>query len=259
MPEEFKNQPTSHKVFGGLKAILILCLIILVIAIARNQFKNHAYIGRTKDVTHQITISGEGKITAIPDIATFSIGVVTEKKDVATAQSENTEKMNNIITELKKLDIDEKDIKTTVYNIYPRYDWNQGRQTLRGYEVNQSVQVKIRDLDKVGEIMGQAGDLGANNISGLNFTIDEPETLRQEAREQALKKAKEKAEKLAKVAGVKLGKLVTFQESSPVSYPRYDYAMEAQAIGKGGVAEAPEIQAGSLDITVTVSVSYEVL
>ncbi|NQU77110.1 SIMPL domain-containing protein [Candidatus Falkowbacteria bacterium] len=259
MHEDLKNNPTHHKVFGVLKAVLMLVLIILLIGLTRNQFKSHAYIGRTNDSTHQITISAEGKVTAIPDIATFNIGIITENKDVAIAQKENTEKMNAIIEELKKLDVDKEDIKTTVYNIYPRYNYNQGRQTLRGYEVNQSVQVKIRDLDKVGETIGKAGDLGANNVSGLNFTIDEPETLRQQAREQALKKAKEKAESLAKVAGVKLGKLVTFSESgSPSAYPLYglDFA-ESDSVGRGG--GSPEIESGSLDITVTVSVSYEVL
>ena len=103
-----------------------------------------------------------------------------------------------------------------------------------------------------------AGSLGANQIGGLSFTIDEPEQLRQQAREKALQNAKEKAEALAKVAGVKLGKLVSFEEyANNQAYPIYrDYALEAKGVGGG---ETPEIEPGSQDIIINVTATYEVL
>lgn len=247
------------KIFG---AILVICLVIYVAVLTWNEVKKHDYIGRESQQTYTITIDGEGKITAIPDIAQISLGLQTDKATVAAAQKENTDKMNQIISELKKMGVDSKDIQTTNYSIYPRYDWADGRQLLRGYTVTQNVSVKIRDLEKVGTIVDKAGSLGANQVGSLNFTIDEPEKIRQQAREKALLNAKEKAEALAKIAGVRLGKLVSFTESGggqPI--PIYgDYAMKSLAVGMGGeAAPAPAVEPGSQDVIIDVMVTYEVL
>lgn len=186
-------------VFKIFKALLVLALIVFVVVLTVNKIKEYRYIGMSDQYPHTIVISGEGKVVAIPDIATINLGVTTEKKDVASAQKENTDKMNKLLAELKKLKIEDKDIQTTNYNIYPKYNWTEERgQELTGYEVSQSVQVKIRDLDKIGETISQTTAVGANQIGGLSFTIDEPEVLKQQAREKALKNAKEKAEALAK-------------------------------------------------------------
>ena len=243
-----------------LATVIVVFLVIFLGVLTWNEVKKHDYIGRSEQQIYTITISGEGKVTAIPDIAQIYLGVETEKKKVEDAQKENTEKMNNLIKELKGMDIAAEDIQTSSDNIYPRYDWIEGRQILQGYQVSQSVTVKIRDLEIIGDVLSAAGSLGINQIGGLNFTIDEPEKLRQEAREKALANAKEKAEALAKVADVKLGKLVSFNESSSGGYyPVYraDYALEAK--GMGGGAVAPEIEPGSQDIMVYVTVTYEVL
>lgn len=245
----------------ALATILTILLSAYLVVLTWNKYAEHDYIGRTDQQIYTITLDGEGKITATPDIAEISLGLMTEKISVAEAQKENTEKMNQILAELKKMSIEEKDIKTTNYSIYPRYDWADGKQTLKGYQVSQSVTVKIRNLDKIGAVLEMAGRLGANQTGGLSFTIDEPEKLKQQAREKALLNAKEKAEALAKVAGVKLGRLVSFTESSGNAYPVYrDTSM---SFGLGGaekaVAPAPEVEPGSQDVIVNVSVTYEVL
>jgi uncharacterized protein YggE len=122
------------------------------------------------------------------------------------------------------------------------------------------VQVKIRDLSKIGGILAAAGEVGANQVSGVAFTIDEPESLRQQAREKAMENALTKAQALAQKAGVKLGKLVSFNEynSSPTSYYK-----SYEAYGLGGsasqAAPAPSVEAGSLDITINVNLTYEIL
>lgn len=260
MEEESKKR---HALRGliGVSTLLALILVIYVGVLARNAFRQYDYIGRSDQQLYTITISGEGKVTAIPDIAQVSLGIETQKTTVAAAQKENTEKMNSLVNQIKDLDIEEKDIKTANYSIYPRYDYLEGRQVLRGYIVNQSVNVKIRDLEQVAAVLDLAGTAGANQIGGLNFTIDEPEDLRQEAREEALANAKEKADALAKAADVKLGKLVSFSESSSGGYPQpvyRTYALEDSA-GFGGGDIAPEIEPGSQDITVYVTVTYEVL
>ena len=201
-------EESMKKPIGILMAALMVILIIYLLAITRNAFTENTFIGRSDSQIYTITISGEGKVTAIPDIAQISLGLRTESKQVDTAQRENTEKMNNIISTLGKLGVGKEDIKTSNYNISPRYDYNRdtGKQTLRGYEVSQSVTVKIRDLESVGAVIESSASLGANQVGGLSFTIDEPEELRQEARIKALENATAKAKTLAKVAGVKIGK-----------------------------------------------------
>ncbi len=260
METENKTLKIQPPTWGlGLATVVVIFLVVFLAVLTWNEVKKHDYIGRENQQIYTITIDGEGKITAIPDIAQISLGIQTEKSTVATAQKENTDKMNKIIGELKVMGVEAKDIKTTNYSIYPRYDWLDGRQLLRGYIVSQNVSIKIRDLEKVGTIVDKAGSLGANEVGSLNFTIDEPEQIRQEARVKALANAKEKAEALAKVAGVKLGKLVSFSESGTAPMPVYrDYALKT--LDMGGTAEAaPAVEPGSQDVIVNVMVTYEVL
>lgn len=252
--------PHHFMAFKVLKALLMLVLIIFIAVWTVNKAKEQKYIGKSAEFPHTIAISGEGKVVAVPDIATLSLGVITEKKEVADAQKENIEKVNKIVDELKKLKIAKEDIKTTNYQIYPKYNWTQDRgQKLTGYEINQSVQVKIRDMEKIGEVLAKSAILGANQIGGLNFTIDDLEKVKQEAREKALKNAQEKASALSKMAGVKLGKLVSFSENSNDYMPQpYYESSKAMGIGGGGGAVAPSIEVGSNEIVVYVTVNYEI-
>lgn len=246
---------------GGriVKKLLMIAGVVYLALLARNAAKQHDYIGRPESQRDIIVIAGEGKVTAIPDIATVSVGVQTEKKSVKEAQDENSRKMNAIIDKMKSLKIAKEDIKTTNYSIYPQYDYTNGRSVLRGYQVNQSVDVKIRNLDLISQVLSGAGELGANTVGGVNFTIDEPEGLRQEARLKALEAAKTKATALAEAAGVRLGKVVGFSESVGGYSPPIMYAKE-MAFGLGGdSAASPSIESGSQDVVVNVSVTYEIL
>jgi hypothetical protein len=224
--------------------------------IVANNLKGYQYIGKPTAERDTIAISGQGKVTGIPDIATISVGLQTEKPDVKSAQKENTDKMNRLIANLKNLGVESKDIQTSYYNIYPQYDWTNGRQILRGYQVSQGVSIKIRNLSKIGDILSAAGEGGANQVSGLSFNIDDPEALRQEARVKALENAKEKADALAKVAGVDLGKIVSFSEYAETPYSAYK-SYDLGGMG-GGEAAAPTVESGSMDIIVNVTVSYEI-
>lgn len=248
----------NNKLFVVLVVLVMLGLLGLLGTIVANNLKSYRYIGRPTAERDTILISGEGKVTGIPDVATIDVGLMTEKPDVKSAQIENTQKMNRLIANLKNLGVDSKDIQTSYYNIYPQYDWPNGKQVLRGYQVSQGVSVKIRNMDKIGDILAAAGEGGANQVSGLSFNIDDPEALKQEARVKALENAKEKAEALARVAGVGLGKIVSFSESS-VMPPILYKSMDALGLGGGGEgAPAPTVEAGSMDIVVDVTVSYEI-
>lgn len=246
------------KILTIFAAVIITIGAVYLGILSWNAIKAHDYIGITAEQRHSITVTGEGEVVAVPDIAKIELGYIAEKKTVVQAQKDNTDKMNAVIKKLKEdFKIDAKDIKTTNYNIMPSYDWYEGVRTLKGYQVSQNVSVKIRDLDTVGAIMESAGTLGLNQIGSLSFEIDDEEELKQQARIKALKAAKEKAETLADAAGVKLGKIISFSESSNQPYPIYraNYALEAE--GMGGAS--PEIEAGSTEIKITATVEYEIL
>ncbi|MEK7067616.1 MAG: SIMPL domain-containing protein [Patescibacteria group bacterium] len=241
-------------------SILLVVLTIWVGVLTRNSVKAYRYIGLSAEQKHSINITGQGKVVAMPDIAKIQLGLQTEDKSVAKAQKDNTDKMNAVIDKLKKdFNIDDKDIQTANYNIYPQYDWANNRQVLRAYQVSQSVNVKIRDLNKISDILTAVGQAGLNQVSGLTFDVDEPENLKQQARELAIKNAQEKADALAKIADVKLGKVISFSEYSnepPVPMPYESYAMKGAGIGGGGAA--PAVEAGSTEIIMTVNVEYEI-
>ncbi len=209
-----------------------------------------------------ITVSDTGTIYTKPDLALATASVVTEKKTVAEAMQENTRKMNAVIDAVKELGVEDKDLKTTSFNIYPRYEWYEatelypsGRRVLVGYEITQSLQIKIRDMEKIGTIIGAATDAGANEVSDLQFTVDKEDALKAQARAEAINKAKAKAEELAKQLGIRLVKISNFSESGTMPY--FYSAKEAAPSGIGG-GETPQIETGENKIEVTVSITYEI-
>lgn len=251
-----------HSHFGGkiiltLVGILLVYLIVLFGTMIRNNMQKHYFIGRADRPERTITISSQGKVTAKPDIAVTTMGMMTEAKTVAEAQKQNTDVMNKLVAKLKELGVVEKDIQTTYYNIYPQYDWNGGRQSLRGYQVQQSVTVKIRNLDKANQILALAGEVGTNNVSGLQFTIDDPDVYKAQAREKALEKVAEKASVLSKALGVRLASIVSYNEYSDADNI-YPYRGMSEAMGVGGSAPLPTIESGSLEVVLNVDVVFEI-
>lgn len=241
-----------------LAGLLLAVLVVFVGLKSWNAYAEHYRIGvavRDRDV---ISVAGEGKVTATPDVVHVSLGVQTDAATVRTAQAENTGKMNAITAMLKEQGIADADVKTENYSIYPRVNWESGRQNIIGYTVSQNLSVKIRDLDKTGDILARAGELGANQVGGVNFTIDDPSGLQNQAREKAINDAKQKAEQLARQLGLTIVKVVSFSESGGGMPPMPYYARDlAVAEGVGGAA-APDIQTGSQDVFSNVSVIFEV-
>lgn len=249
------------KIFTALLISVLICFVVVIVFgtfKAINEFKRGKYIGQEFQRVNSITVSDSGEVYAKPDIGLVSLSVVTEAKTVAQAMTENTSKMNNVIGFIKEQGVEQKDLKTTNFNISPRYEYAHeiGKRTLVGYEVSQSLQVKIRDLSKIGAIIEGATGLGANEVGGLRFAIDNEDAIKAQAREEAIKKAKAKAETLAKQLGVNLVRIISFSESGTTPQLIYDETMSA--IGKGGVAVAPDIQTGENKTSVTVSITYEI-
>jgi len=255
MENKTKFSP-GHFIKIVLLAVFVVTAAVYLVILSRNALKQYNYIGKSDQYPYTISISGTGKATAVPDLARLTIGIKTEGSAVFAAQQENASKMNKITEKIKAAGVAAEDMQTANYQINPRYDWIEGKRILRGYDVDQSLTVKIRNLEKIGDILTLASEDGANEVSGISFTIDDPEKLKQEAREKALANAKEKADTLAKIVGVKLGRIVSFTEDGYVP-PFYGY--EAKEIyGMGGGA-TPDVQAGSTDVTINATIVYEIL
>jgi len=267
--QNLKNFKKAHKLLlAALVVILSAFLLSLIVSTSvgiQNKIKEGKYIGQEIEAKNTITVSDTGEIYAKPDLALTTFSVITEAKTVTEAMAENTRNMNAIINVMKDEGIEEKDLKTTSFTVYPRYEWRKveseiypyppGKRVLVGYEVQQSLQVKIREMAKIGDIIQGATDAGANQVGSLQFTIDQEDELKKEARGQAIDKAKTKAQELASQLGVSLIRITNFSESGVA--PRYYELTKEAAVGMGG-GEAPQIETGENLISVTVSITYEI-
>lgn len=205
-------------------------------------------------------VTETGKVTVVPDIAKISVGIEEQGQSLKSAQDSLNRKSKSLTDSLKKLGVDEKDIKTTNYNVYPEYDYDATPYKINGYRVSTSYEVKITDFEKVNDALVIATQSGANVIGNISFEVnDKTKTkLTQEAREMAVKLAKEKAEGLAKAAGITLGKIINVTEVMGVDYPRPIMFDKAVTTLESGAPETANVTPGETEISVTVSLSYEV-
>ncbi len=218
---------------------------------AVNDFRN----GGTNNVPQTVSFTGEGTVKAIPDTAKVQLGLITEGKDSISVQNENTSRMNAVIRFLKDQGIKDEDIKTSNYSLSPKYDYNKGKSTLVGYIINQMLTITVRDLTKVGKVLDGSVSSGANEVNSVSLFVDKPEEMKNKAREDAVKQAKEKASTTSKLAGFRLGRVVSFYENSMGEPPMYYETM----MGKGGASDispSPQIEPGSQEIKITVTLTY---
>lgn len=239
-------------------AYVVAISVIAVAAIVICSF----YFVTKQNNQDRFTVTGSATVYAKADVANLTVGMKTEVKDTAAeATMENSEKINKILLEVKNLGVEEKDIKTTNYRLNPVYNWTEKNgQELEGYQVTQSVTLKIRELDKIGEIISKTTQAGANQVGDISFTIDDEFELKNEARELAIDKAKEKAQLIAQQSGLKLGKIKGVNENNyaPVAYA-YSNARVSYDMAEGGeMAESSNIEAGQNEIRSEVTLIYEV-
>lgn len=244
---------------------------LFLLALFASELKSYQYIGRDINEQTTITVTGDGKEYAAPDIATVSFSITNETKNSTDARKTVDEGMKKIHDFLIASGVAEKDIKTTGYNLYPKYEWQEtrivcitypchqppGKQVLTGYEVTQSVEVKIRDLDKAGVILGGISDNGATNVSGLNFTIEDEDGVKAKARAEAIADAKTKAAVLAKDLGVSLVRIVSFNEGGNYPIPYYARA-EMKAMSADAGAAPVNISVGENEYNSSVTIVYEI-
>lgn len=212
-----------------------------------------------------ISVSGEGVVSLEPDLAIVTVGVEARAATVAQARSEAAEAMSNIVEAVRIYGLTGRDIRTTQFNIWPQYEYEevmQGRrrvskQILVGYTVSNSVAIKVRDLDNIGPAIDDVAKAGGDltRINGINFTVEDPNPFMDQLRKAAVLDAIAKAEQYANLTGVVLGRLVFLREgSSTTPEIRPDFSVRA-AFAEDSMAPTP-ISAGETELRLTVSTVF---
>lgn len=204
---------------------------------------------------HTISVSGNGISYGKPDIAVAQVGVETRGSDPSQVVSDNTTKMNAVIAALKKLGIDDKDIQTSNFSVYAQQNYdNDGKPTDYTYVADNSVSITVRDLTKVGDVLGQTVEAGANSINGVTFSVADQTALEGEARDKAMADAKARAEQLAKDAGVTLGAPLSISENSAVT--PIPYALNVRDAGASAAQAPVPVASGQIQVNLQVNVTY---
>ncbi len=248
-------------------ALLTLFLILLSVGEIKSLFVPLAYPA----ATNIVTVNGTGDVVAIPDVATFSFSVTENASTVTDAQTAASTKTNAAIKAMTDAGVATADIETLSYNINPHYDYTtppcvysanttvcpSGKSVLNGYDVSETVQVKVRDLTKAGTLFQTIGSLKVQSVNDLQFSIDKPEMFQDQARAKAITDAEKNAQQLAGELGVNLVRVVNFSENSGGVVTPISYSVNSMALA-GKAAAAPTISQGQQKITDSVSISYEI-
>lgn len=276
------QEENKKKIFKMLFVLLIILSAYFVVKIF-SELKKSSMLGEsTQPAT--ISFSGHGEVTAVPDIANVYFTISKDDKTAKDAQAGVAVIEKKALDLLKEKGVADKDIKTENASFYPKYEYRNAvcppipmgagtagitvspsslyycppdKQVLTGYTASESITVKVRNIDSVGDIMQGLGTTGVSNLNGPNFAIDKEDTLKMEARKKAIDDAKIKAESLAKDLGVRLGKIVSFSDSGggyPIMYGK-------SAMMDSAVASAPVpavIPQGENTISSDVTITYEI-
>ncbi len=253
--------------------VFVSIVALFFIAKIATEFKSYRVMGNDAPATNTISVSGTGEVFAVADVAKIRYTVTTEAKTLAAAQKMASEKTNALLAVVKKAGIADKDVKTESYTSYPKYEWQEtrvtclaigcppvtpGKQVLIGFEVSQTTLVTVRAVDTAGVLVDELGKAGATNISGPEFTIDNDDTLKIEARQKAIADAKDKAEQLASDLGVRLVRIVSFNENSGGGMPMPYYRTEMAVMDSAKASPPTEFSTGENKITSDVSITYEI-
>jgi len=250
MPNNIK--PWFWGTFTVLLAILIINVVFFVIpAIAQ--------FGRSFTPARTLTVSAQGKTTATPDLAEITFSVVTQGKNPADLTTNDDQKSTAIAQFLASENIATSDIATTNYSLSPNYQYDRTTQRnyIVGYTLTDTVRVKIRDLTNVASVLGGLAPLGVNQVGDVNFTFSDPDNLVGPARDQAIQKAEEKAAEIAAESGASLGRIVNISESGNVPQPMPYMAYGGVEVSSAMAVPTPTINAGTQDITDSVTITYE--
>jgi len=268
-----------------IQTISVFMWVLCAVAVAGFFFIARA--SKVIDTSSHQTISVDGKAERYvsPDIARIYFTESQKAKTAALAQEAATKKINDVMAFLKSEDVEDKDIKTTSYQIYPVYEyyyWNETagvrclssycsppyyqKEEIVGYKVEQSIEVKVRDIKNAGKILAGIGAKGIQNIGGLSLEVEDYEKIAEEVKNEAIKDARTKAKGRAKSLGVSLGDVISISDSwgGPIYYGRgggvelQEKAVAVNTDSSVTIPIAPEITPGQNKIEASVNVVYEI-
>ena len=231
------------------KFSFVLVIMVLAIALSACSPKSSENV-----VARTINVTGSGEVYLLPDIAYVYVGTRSEADDVATALNDNNKQAQGISSVLSELGVDPKDIQTTSFNVYPLQNYGPDGQPMDiKYVVENTVFIKVRELQRLGELLDAVVRKGANQINGISFDVEDREQAESDSRKLAVQDATKKAQELADAAGVELGQLMNLNVySSGSPQPMYD----AKGGGYAAQSAAP-IASGQLVISAEANLSYE--
>ncbi len=245
----------EHKLFFVLLAILMVYATVLVFVHIEKTIVEVRGVGFADQTAPTISVTGEGKASAVPDIAKVDMIVTNKAANTSAAQSVNTTVMNGLIAAMRNAGVAEKDLKTSSYSVYPVYDYDVSPATITGYEASQTLSVTIRDTEKSGAILEAAGSNGATQIGSLRMEVDDETDVKSEARKAAIADARAEAESIAAAMDARLGRVVSYYESEGGSMGfYYEGAMLSDSMKVG----APDIAEGENETNITVTMTYAI-
>ena len=209
------------------------------------------------DTLRTLSVNGSGRVNAVPDVADINIGVFEQAKEAGAASQAAARSMDAVVQTLLALGIDEKDIQTTNISLNAVTDWNKQPPKITGWEARNTVNVTVRDIELVGEVVDATVDSGANQVNGISFRVEDPTAAQELARVAAVEDARAKADQLAEAAGVEIVGVVSISESGgqqpqPIYMARQEMAFAADA------AVATPVLPGEVELSVNVFIQYEI-
>ncbi len=206
--------------------------------------------------TDTFSVTGEGKVSVPPDIAIVNVGVQAQGSSVKAVQDQLNKNINAVSAAVKSAGVDSKDVQTNGYNINPMYDYNGGSQRITGYQASSNLTIKVRKIDNANAVIDGATAAGANQVGGITFDVDDKTKAQNEARQLAVADAKSKAENAARMAGFSLGRIINYSEDFGNVIRPVPMMAKADSASGGGIAT--QIDTGSNEITVNVTLSYQI-
>jgi uncharacterized protein YggE len=211
-----------------------------------------------QDTVRSISVNGVGRVKAEPDVADISLGVTKQGEDAKAASADAATTMDAVIKALLEAGIAEADIQTSSISLNPIYDWDNNPPTIEGWEASNLVNVTVRDIAAVGDVVDAATAAGATNVNGITFRVEDPTAAEAGARSAAVADAKAKADQLAADAGVTIIGIITISESGGQAPMPLYYQRDTMAADGGSDMAATPIQPGQVELSITVFIQYEI-
>lgn len=252
----FWPQWQENKLFALLLAIFLVYGIVLLGVFIKKSLVEMNHIGIADRQPPTISVSATDNATATPNLVTANLGVTNTASTPEKAGSDNAAKTNLIIEAVKAMGVESKDIQTSNYSVNPSYDYNSSPARVVGYDANETITVKIRNTESASNIMAKVLSLGATNINGLEYSVDEPAAVEAEARKNAIAKAYEEAAAIAGAMHARLGHVISYSEYDASPAPYY-YAKDA-VLSSAGNGMAPSLQPGQTEVTKTVQIEFAI-